>query len=92
MPRTNISNSTKFGKRKITSFTASSLVKLQSIEVSSINGVSVKETEHQNTQQTTDINTNKEDIAQLQSQVFILENYVNELRQIIFILTGKNNV
>lgn len=87
-------SASKFGKRKITTITASSVVKLQSIEVSSINGVSVKDTEQQNIQQTLDIDTSKEDIIQLQSKVSILENYVNELRQIISSLTNKtlNNV
>ena len=74
MPRTNISNSTKFGKRKITSFTASSLVKLQSIEVSSINGVSVEQNTIIQNKQTEDIESLKLRVQKLENIIRILTN------------------
>jgi hypothetical protein len=74
MPRTNISNSTKFGKRKITSFTASSFVKLQSIEVSSINGVSVEQNTIIQNKQTEDIESLKLRVQKLENIIRILTN------------------
>ena len=85
----NVANASKFGKRKITSFDATSTIKLQSIDVSTINGVSIAETERTQEKQVIDIQTSKDDILNLQSKVLILENYVYDLRQIISSLLNK---
>lgn len=82
--------SSKFGRRKNLSISASSTIKLQSLEVTSINGVSVKDTEQTNILQTVNIDSNTEDIDMLKNKVQILENYVYELRQIIYQLTNQS--
>jgi len=88
----NVANTTKFGNRKITSINSTDTIKLQAIDVSTINGVSVKEDERLQIKQTSDIENNRQDVLLLQSKVEVLENYVSELRQIIYTLVGKNNV
>jgi len=84
-----VANKTKYGNRKITTINSTDTFRLQAIEVSSINGVSVKENEQLQVQQTEEINTSKEDITVLQNKVLVLENYVYDLRQIIYQLTNK---
>ena len=82
---TNITNTSKFGKRRvIPEFEASSAVQFNTLQVTSINGVSVIETEKVNEQQTLDIDTSKHDIRDLQSRVVYLESSVFKLQHIIF--------
>ena len=85
---TNITNTSKFGKRRvIPEFEASSAVQFNTLQVTSINGVSVVETEKVNDRQTLDIDTSKQDIRDLQSRVVYLESSVFKLQHIIFQLT-----
>ena len=72
----NVSNITKSGKRRIIpEIESTSSVKLY-IQVTSINGVSVVETEKANVQQNIAIDTSKQDITTLQNKVLVLENCV----------------
>ena len=85
---TNITNTSKFGKRRvIPEFEASSSVQFNTLQVSSINGVPVAEMEKVNEQQTLDIDTSKQDIIALQNKVLVLEGHVYALRQVIQQLT-----
>ena len=87
----NIINSSKFGKRRVVpEIEATSSVQLNSLQVTSINGVSVIESEKTNSQQTVDIDTSKQDIILLQSKVLVLEKYVYDLQQIIRQLTNRS--
>ena len=86
----NIINTSKFGKRRVVpEIESTSSVQLNSLQVTSINGVSVVEAEKVNVQQTVDIDTSKQDIILLQSKVLVLEGYVYDLRQIIHQLTNQ---
>lgn len=88
---TNVVNLSKFGKRKvIPEIESTSSVQLNSIQVTSINGVSIKETEQLNTQQTIDIDTSKQDIATLHNKVLLLEGFVYDLQRIIGSLTNRS--
>lgn len=85
----NVSNITKFGKRRIIpEIESTSSVQLNSLQVTSINGVSVVEAEKANVQQTLDIDTSKQDISVLQNKVLVLEGHVYALRQVIHQLTN----
>jgi len=87
---TNITNTSKFGKRRvIPEFEATSAVQFNTLQVTSINGVPVIDTEKVNEQQTLDIDTSKQDIKDLQSRVIYLESSVYKLQQIIFHLTAQ---
>lgn len=87
----NVSNITKFGKRRIIpEIESTSSVQLNSLQVTSINGVSVVETEKANVQQNIAIDTSKQDITTLQNKVIVLETYVYDLRQIIRQLTNQS--
>jgi len=87
----NIINSSKFGKRRVVpEIEATSSVQVNSLQVTSINGVSVVEAEKVNVQQTVDIDTSKQDIILLQSKVLVLEKYVYDLQQIIHQLTNRS--
>ncbi len=87
----NIINSSKFGKRRVVpEIESTSSVQVNSLQVTSINGVSVVEAEKVNSQQTVDIDTSKQDIILLQSKVLVLEKYVYDLQQIIRLLTNKS--
>ena len=87
----NIANTSKFGKRRIVpEIESTSSVQVNSLQVTSINGVSVVEAEKVNVQQTVDIDSSKQDIILLQSKVLVLEGYVYDLRQIIRQLTNKS--
>ncbi len=87
----NIINTSKFGKRRVVpEIETTSSVQVNSLQVISINGVSVVEAEKANSQQTVDIDTSKQDIILLQSKVLVLEKYVYDLQQIIRMLTNKS--
>lgn len=87
----NIINTSKFGKRRVVpEIESTSSVQVNSLQVTSINGVSVVEAEKVNSQQTVDIDTSKQDIILLQSKVLVLEKYVYDLQQIIRLLTNKS--
>lgn len=88
---TNITNTTKFGKRRvIPAFEPTSAVQFNTLQVTSINGVPVIDTEKVNERQTLDIDTSKHDIMTLQSKVLVLETYVYDLQQIIRQLTNRS--
>ena len=85
-----IVNQSRFGMRRIVPVIENtSSIQLQTLNVTSINGVSVKETEQENVQQKTDIDTSKTDIITLQSQVLMLEATTYRLQQIVYNLSGS---
>lgn len=87
----NVVNLSKFGKRKIIpDIEPSSTIQLNSIRVSSINGVPVEETEQLNTRQSVEIDTSKQDIIMLRNKVLLLEGYVYDLQKVISKLTNIN--